>query len=89
MSHGRWGNSYRTYFVQESNGTVLVSQVTNFFDGTDTSTHGIDTFKRNDLGRFFRPFPQFVLEVGEVIVLPNDLFGARMTNALDHGRVVG
>jgi len=89
MSHGRYGNPCRTYFIQESNSAVLVSQVANFLDRTDTSTHGIDTFECNDFGRFFRPFPQFALEIGEIIVPPNDLFGARMTDALDHGGVIG
>ena len=82
-------NICSTYFVQEGDCAVLVSQIANFLDGSDTSAHGIDAFKRNDFGRFFRPLPQFVLEIDKVIVFPDDLLSARMTNPLDHRRVIG
>lgn len=81
-------NICSTYFVQEGDRSVLVGQIANFLDGSDTSAHGIDAFKRNDFGRFFRPFPQLVLKIDKVTVFPNDLLGARMANALDHGRVI-
>ena len=82
-------NICSTYLVQEGDCAVLVSQIANFLDGSDASAHGIDAFKRNNFGRFLRPLPQFVLEIDKVTVFPNDLLSARMTNALDHGRVIG
>src|ERR1700733_7696148 len=86
---GRYGISGRTYLIQKGNSTIFLSQVANFFDRTDTSTHGIDTFKCDDLGRFFRPFLQFALEIVKVVVLPDDLLSTRVADALNHGRVIG
>jgi len=78
-----------TYFIQEGYGTVLVSQVADFFYRTDTSAHRIDAFKRDNFGSFFRPFLQFILEVDKVVVLPDDFLGTRVTDTLNHGRVIG
>lgn len=86
---GRYDILGRTYLIQKGNSAIFLSQVANFFDRTDTSTHGVDTFKCDNLGGFFRPFLQFVLEIGKVVVLPDDLLGTRVTDALNHGRVIG
>jgi len=78
----------RVDFVVESDGAVLVGQVADFLDGGDTSAHRVDTLKRDELGSFLGHSSELGLEVRHVVVLPNDLFGARVTDTLNHRSVV-
>lgn len=76
------------HFIKECEGAVFVCKITDSFDGSDTTAHGVDTLKSNDLGNFFGYSLELGLKVSQVIVLPDDLFSARVADTLDHRSVV-
>lgn len=78
-----------TDLIQESNSTVFISQVTDLLDGPDTTAHRVDALEGDDLGRVLRELLELRLEILQVVVFPDDLLRARVTNALDHGGMVG
>lgn len=41
------------HFIKECEGTVFVCKITDSFDGSDTTAHGVDTLESNDLGNPF------------------------------------
>ena len=76
------------YLVKEGQSTVLVGQVADFFDGSDTAAHRVDALEGNDLGSFLRVLLQLGFQILQIVVLENDTFGAGVTHALNHGGVV-
>ena len=75
-------------FVIESNGTVLVGQITNGLNGSNTSAHRVNTLEGNDLGGVLGDSLELGLKIGHVVVLPDDLLGARVLDTLNHRGVV-
>jgi hypothetical protein len=75
-------------FIEESQGAVLVSKVTDLLNGTNAAAHAVDTLKSDDLGRFSRQRSELVLQVDHIVVLEDHLLRARVSNALDHRGVV-
>ena len=78
-----------TNLIVESQSSVLLSKVADLSDGSDASTHGVDGLESDDLGGVERVLGELRLEIGEIVVLPNFLLGSRMSDSLDHGRMVG
>jgi hypothetical protein len=75
-------------FVEESDGTILVGKIANALDRSDTTTHRVNALESDNLWRIDGDFGKLRLEVGEIVVLEDDLLGARVADALDHGSVV-
>ena len=75
-------------FIVESDGTVLVGKIADLLDGRDAATHRVDAFKSDDFGGLLGHGDELGLEIGHVVVPEDDLFGARVANALDHRGVV-
>ena len=76
------------YLVQESQGTVTFCQVANLLDRSNAAAHGIDRLESDNLGGFLGVLLELGFEVLEVVVLEDDLLGTRVTDTLDHRRVV-
>ena len=76
------------HLIQEGQCTILLSKVADFFDRADTTTHRVNTLESNDLRGLLRVLRELHLEVFQVVMLEYDPLGARVTQALDHGRVV-
>lgn len=76
------------HFIKECKRAVFVCKITDSFNGSDTTAHGVDTLKSNDLGDLLGYSLEFSLKVSQVIVLPDDLFGARVADTLDHRSVI-
>ena len=76
------------HFIEESDRTILVGQITDRFDRSDRSAHGINRFESDNLGRLLRDGLQLGFEIGHVIVLEDDLFSARVADTLNHRRMV-
>lgn len=76
------------HFIKECKRTVFVCKITYSFNGSDTTAHGVDTLESNDLGDLLGYSLEFGLKVSQVIVLPDDLFGARVADTLDHRSVI-
>lgn len=90
VSHAKETEKFRgTHLIQESDSTVLISQVTNLLDRADATAHRVDALEGDDLGRLLGPLLKLRLEVLQVVVLPNNLLRARVTDALDHRGMVG
>jgi len=76
-------------FIVKGNGTVLVGQIADGLDRGNTTTHRVDTFESDDLGGLLGNSLELGLKIGHVVVFPDDLFGARVLDTLDHRGVVG
>lgn len=75
-------------FIEEGDSTVLVGEVADLFDGPNGAAHRVHALESDDLGLVLGVLLQLGLKVLEVVVLEDDLLGAAMANALDHGRMV-
>ena len=75
-------------FVVEGNSPVLVGQITNGLDGSNTSAHRVYTLEGNDLGGVLGNSLELGLKIGHVVVLPDNLLGARVLDTLDHRGMV-
>jgi len=75
-------------FVEEGDGTILVGKVADLSDRTNATTHRVDALERDDLGRIDWELGELRLEVGEIVVLEDNLLGARVANTLNHRGVV-
>lgn len=74
--------------VKESQRAVTLRQVAYLLDGSNATTHRINTFEGYDLRCLFRVLRELHLEVLQIVVFEDDSLSARVTHALDHGRVV-
>lgn len=74
--------------VQKGQRAVLVGEVTNLFDRSHAPAHRVDGLESDDLGSLLGDRLQLGLEVGDVVVLEDDLFRTRMPDPLDHTGVV-
>jgi len=75
-------------FIEESDSSVLLCEIANLFDGTNGTTHAVDTLKSDNLRSLCRKRGQLLLKIGHVVVLENHLLGTRVTDTLNHGSVV-
>ncbi len=78
----------RVDLIEVSHRTKLIRQITDLGNRRDVSVHGVNTFKRNDLGRIRRAGLKLAAQIGHIIVLPDLLVAARVANAFDHGRMI-
>ena len=76
------------YLIEESESSVLFGEITNFRDRTNATAHGVDALEGDDLRGLLRVLRELHLEVFQVVMLEYNPLGARVTHALDHGRVV-
>jgi hypothetical protein len=74
--------------IQEGDRAVTFCEVTDLLDWSDTTTHGIDAFERDNLGDRLGVLRKFLLEIFQVVVLENDTFRSGMAHALNHGSVI-
>lgn len=75
-------------FVQKGNGAILVGKVANGFNGANGAAHAVDGLKGDNLGHVQRQGGELGLEVGNIVVLEDDLLCAGVSDALNHGGVV-
>lgn len=87
-STGRAVHAYCMDFIEKSEGAVLVGQVADLLNGADGATHGVDRLESDNLGRLGRDRGEFGFQVFHIIMLEDHLLGARVTDSLNHRRVV-
>ena len=76
------------HFVEEGDGAVFLGQVADLRDGADGAAHTVDGFEGDDLGGVSRERGELGFEVGDVVVLEDNLLRSGVSDSLDHGRVV-
>ena len=81
-------HAYCVDFVEEGDGAVFGGEVADLGDGADGAAHAVDAFEGDDFGDVGGEGGEFGFEVGEVVVLEDEFFGAGVADALDHGGVV-
>ena len=77
----------RVNLVQIGHCAMRLGHFDDLAHGADIAIHGIDGFKRHDLGSVAHGF-QLAVQIAPVIVLPDHLVCARMTDAFDHAGMV-
>ncbi|KAI6755080.1 hypothetical protein HG531_004186 [Fusarium graminearum] len=75
-------------FIEKSYGAVLVGKITDFLNGANGATHTVHRLKSNNLGHVQGQRSQLGLKILHIVVLENNLLGARVSNSLDHRGMV-
>ena len=71
-------------FVDESEGIIFISQITDFFDLRNITIHRINRFKGDHFGPVRADFLQFCFQIHQIIMFEDHFVGARVANAGDH-----
>ena len=72
------------HLIEIGHGAVLFGHLNNLAHRADIAVHRIDALKRDNLGCIGGKRRQFTVQVFRVVVLPDHLLAARVTDAFDH-----
>ena len=76
------------HLVKKSWHTILLSQIADLIDRSNTDAYKVNALKSNDLVHFLWILFGFSLQIQEIVILGNDTFSTRVMHVLDHGNMV-
>ena len=78
----------RTYLINKRQSTILMRHITQLFQRTDGTGHGMNSFKRHDLRNPRITLRKQLLQMSRIVVPEDVLLRPARPNPMDHGSMV-